>query len=456
MPIEVTVPGSPGWWLKRLGDALSRRQDTLNLLDSYYEGNPPLPEGAQSARDAYRKFQRKARANYAKLVVEPVRQRMIPQGFRTGAEGDATSDRDAWRLWQANELDAEASILHRAMLTMGDAYAIVGAPDGDDIPVITVEDPRQVITAHDPIRRRRVIAALKVFADDIAEADRAYLYLPGEVWRASRRRRKTGMRQWDMRGWEWEGDPDGLPFRQPPVVRFPNQPRINGATVGEFAEHLDVLDRINHGILQRLMIATLQAFRQRAVKNVPLTDADGNEIDYDGIFTADAGALWLLPDGADLWESGQVDLNPILASVRDDVKELAASTQTPLYLLSSDATNQSAEGAALAREGLVAKVEERRAVTSEAWEQVMSLAFRWLDDPRADMVDMEVLWGPAERVSIAERYDAATKAQAAGVPWRTTMTSVLQFSPQEVDRMEGERALDTFLAPPAPTATPAT
>lgn len=61
---------------------------------------------------------------------------------------------------------------------------------------------------------------------------------------------------------------------------------------------------------------------------------------------------------------------------------------------------------------------------------------------------MEILWAPAERFSLAERADAASKMQAAGVPWRTIMTDVLQFSPQHVERMEAERATDALMNAP--------
>jgi hypothetical protein len=85
----------------------------------------------------------------------------------------------------------------------------------------------------------------------------------------------------------------------------------------------------------------------------------------------------------------------------------------------------------------------------------MSLAFRVAGDAqRGSRADMEIIWADPERHSLAERYDAAVKAQAAGVPWRTVMQDVLQFSPQfspqQVDRMEAERAADAFLAGVAP------
>lgn len=443
MPIDTQQAGSPGWWLAQLGKQLQDRHGRLNLLESYYEGNPPLPATAPNVREAYLRFQRKARANYAKLVVEPIRRGLIVQGIRTGSQGDATSDSAAWRLWQANGLDAEAPMLHRAKLTMADAYTIVGAPE-NDVPVITVEDPRQVITAHHPVQRRKVIAALKVFTDDVQGADLAYLYLPGEVWKAVRR--KAGdVTSFEASAWSWLGEPEKTLDGVVPVVRFPNQPRLSGKTFGEYEEHLDLLDRINHMILQRLVIATMQAFRQRAVKGIPATDQSGEEIDYSTIFTADPGAMWLLPPEADIWESQATDLRPILEAVKDDVKELASTTQTPLYLLAPDSSNQSAEGASLAREGYLAKVAEQQATTAESWETTLSLAFRWLGDAqRANTLDMEILWAPAVQESLSERADAASKAT--DVPWRTKMTDIWHFSPQAVDRMETERASDALLA----------
>ena len=56
---------------------------------------------------------------------------------------------------------------------------------------------------------------------------------------------------------------------------------------------------------------------------------------------------------------------------------------------------------------------------------------------------------------VAERYDAASKAEAAGVPWRTRMLDILQFSPQQVDRMDAERATDALLNAPLPDAADA-
>lgn len=465
MPIDATEVGSPGWWAKRLLTKLVEARPRYQLLDDYYTGEALAPvTSSKAVREAYRRLMALARTNFSELVVEAVRERMMPTGFRTGAVRDELGDSEAWRIWQANSLDADNLLVHRASLSMGDAYVIVGPPDDElGAPVITPEDPREVIVERDPIRRRKVVAALKCFEDSVDGVARLYLYLPGLVYRASRRLSTVTSAEGlleletvvDMAGWEWEPDtddapnPEELPADVVPVVPFPNRDTLAGRSWGEFENHLPILNRINYTILNRLEVATLQAFRQRGLKgNFPENNAKGEPINYDDLFEADPGALWLLPESAEVWESGQVDLGPIRQAIRDDVQDLAAVTRTPLYYLTPEGANGSAEGASLAREGLIFKTQDRIAQASEAWEAVMALAFLLAgDEDRARRPDLEVLWAPPERHSLAERYDAASKAAQAGVPWRAVMRDVLQFSPQEIDRMEAQRATDAFLNP---------
>ena len=72
--------------------ALSKEQAHYSLLEKYYDGDAPLPEGAEGQSRAYRRFQRKARLNLAQLAVAAVRERMNIGGFRTGAADDENGD----------------------------------------------------------------------------------------------------------------------------------------------------------------------------------------------------------------------------------------------------------------------------------------------------------------------------------------------------------------------------
>ena len=456
MPIDTQTPQSPGWWLDRLVKKLAAQQRRYDVLDAYYTGRAEIPVHAdKQVSQAYQRLMSVSRTNFAELVVEAVRERMVPSGFRTGADGDENGDAEAWRIWQANSLDADSPLLFRASLALSMGYLIVGGVDPEiEAPLITPEDPREVIAVRDPVRRRKTLAALKVFHDDVFGIDRAFVYLPGAVFRASRPHQEGQLL--DVNGWEWETqtgpNPGRLPALVVPVVPFPNRDGLrHGEHWGEFETHLSVLDRINYKKLTELEIATMQAFRQRAVKGVPTHDAQGNEVDYDDIFAAGPGAIWHLPATAELWESGQVDLNPLRMSIRDDVQDLAAVTRTPLFYLTPEAANGSAEGASLAREGLVFKTQDRILQASEALERTMQIAFLFAGDlERARIADMEVMWADPQRFSLAERADADSKAAAGGMPFRTRLRRIWQFSPQEIDRIETERATDALMQPPPP------
>jgi hypothetical protein len=432
--INTNVAGSAGWYFKTLAEGLVARGQRIAVVASYLDGNAPLPEGAEGFREAYRAFQRKARTNFGELIVEACAERMNVAGFRVGDNTEL--DREATRIWSVNELATASADIHADMLGLGDGYAIVGMPK-DGAPVITREDPRYVITAHDPLRPNRVVAALKMYRDEVLGKDIAYLYLPGVVGVAERDvPALTYPLTVDMSGFEWV-DERRLPIPVVPVVRFRNR-----MGKGEFETHTDILDRINYMVLQRLVITAMQAFRQRATKgDLPSVDEQDNPIDYGAVFRPGPGALWLLPDGVEMWESSYTDTTPLLTAVKDDIRDLAAVTRTPMSMLLPDGQNQSAEGASFAREGLVFKAQDRIKRATYGWNTVMQLAMQFAGNG-VQNVDTE--WLDPERRSLAERADAASKLVPAGVPFKTIMTDVMQFPPDKVERMEQERLDDAL------------
>jgi hypothetical protein len=446
--IDIQTPGSPGWWLNRLGQRLENNRSRLDRLHRYHEGDCDLPEGAEGCREAYRAFQAKSRSNFAGLLVEAPRERMVVTGFRTGADGDENGDKAARDIWAANGLRVGSTDLHTFMLAMGDAYTIVGPPTEETSgkPLITVEDPRSMVTDHDPRHPRVVRAAVKAFSDDIRGQHVAYLYLPGRVFVA--RRDMNGADEalqtdFASGGWGWDSQAGGeTPLNVVPVTRFRNK-----GGVAEFEPHLDLIDRINHNVLQRMVTVAIQAYKQRAVKgNLPETYADGSEVDYAAIFRPGPGALWRLPEGVDIWESGQTDIQGVLNASKDDIQTLAAVSRTPLHYITPDAANGSAEGASLMREGLVFKTEDRIERAKEGWARTMSLAFRIAGDTeRAELLQLEPLFAPAERFSLAERADAAAKA-GTDLSQRTKLTHIWQFSPEDAERERSERLGDALVS----------
>jgi hypothetical protein len=464
VPIDTTTPRSAGWWLEKLGQRLherttGRRWSTtarfrrdirpgLDLLHDYLIGDPPLPHVAQGWRDALLPFIRESRMNYAELVTESARERMIPLGWTTAVDADESGDEVATRIAAANQLQLRSADVFRWMLALGHGYMLIGPPRANGIPVISEEDPREVITADDPATGE-AIAALKLFRDEWTGDQLAYVYVPGAVWVARRPASSLAAAGYFGEAWEWDRDLSGAypaGFEDlVPVVCCRNR---DGR--GEYELHMDVLDRINSEIFRRVALALYQAHRQRAVIGLPTT-IDGkplkadksNLADYSEVFTADPGAMWQLDADVKFWESTPVDLGSIRLAVKDDVQALAAVTRTPLHYITPDAAAGSAEGASVQREGLVYRVEDRRRRADGALARAMSIAFRMMGETqRADVVSIRTLWQPAERFSLQERASAASQARAGGLPTRRIRRDIWQYPPEDMAALDREEADD--------------
>jgi hypothetical protein len=493
LSIDVSEQGSDGWWMQQLWRQLSSQQKRFQLLEDYRCGRPRLVLGSEAVRSAFARFQRVARSNFADVIVQAMTERMAVRAIRTAKDSTDNGDDQAQAMWKANALDIFQSDVYRMMATFGIGYTSLALPDdgdetddgdtegpGDvDFPLVTVEDPRQVVTIEDPVNPLKTRAAFKLYHDQMAAEDVAILWLPGRKIVATRPRAARiapPPSQVNLTGPPPlvpvsfsaaaftidEARSESYSLKQIPVVPFGNRDRV-----GEFELHLDLLDRINHMILQRIVIATMQAFKQRAIelsdlatddpndpRGLPTHDDEGNPIDYDDLFSADPGALWRLPVGAKIWESQQADITGILTAVKDDAMHLAVVTRTPFSMFTPDAANQSAEGAQLQREGLVFKVEDRCRIAARSWAEVMSIAFQMMgDSERAPVGGISVDWVPAERYSLAERSQA--DASALSLPWAQKMRIIWGMTPAEVQIAQAQRAQDAMLAavaaPQAPT-----
>lgn len=460
MPITDTrTIGSDGWWFAHLAGKLEKQCKRVDKLNRYAVGDAPLPQGADNAKSAYTEFQRKARLNLAELIVAALLERLRVRAIRTAVDADDDGDAEAMRMFRANRLELALNDALRWALTFGESYLLVGQPDtaSRGYPLITAEHPSQTIAVSSALRPGVTRAALKLFHDEVTGTDYAYLWLPGRLVVAKRERRASGATIGRLPSWvpqQFDIDTDlSVEFGDTETGIVPVFRLTNPGGTGEFEPFLDHLDRINHMVLQRMVIATMQAFKQRAlIADLPDTDDQGEDIDYAAIFTADPGALWRLPEGSQLWESGQADLSPMLLAVRDDILHLAAATRTPLSMFTPDAATQSAEGASLQREGLVFKAEDRQARFGEAIAEAFGCAFGFAtnitdNETRADLDGLSVDWRPAERYSLQERATAAVAAKTADMPWRARASHVWQFDPGEVERQEAMRLEDMALAP---------
>lgn len=460
MPIDVNTPDSPGWWLARLFEKLSDRRARVDALYQRYEGDAELPSSLRNAPDAAQAFFRSCRTNYADTIVRAAKYRLevthvtitgrdLPDGAST-SQGSALAElsaSQAYQSWKAAGMQIVADDCHRNAAIAGDAYAFAQMTD-DNQPFATAEDARQAVTIHDPVDQSRIRAAAKFFRDKDTQTDYAFLVLPGVVYVAKTAASGNGARPGNFsEEWDWDptrGGPGGSPLpagfeADVPVVRYRNEDGI-----GDFEKHQAIFDRIDHLVLQGMVVATLQAFKQRAIKadkaDMPDVNEDtGEEIDYDSMFTLSPDKMWQLPSTAEMWESGTVDVTPISTLTRKDEERLSAVTFTPFSTFTLDGANQSANSADLIREGQVSKVGDKQKRFGPAHERLMSYLLRMAGvdvEPR----QVRVQWSPAARYGLQERSAAGQLAKTTGMPFRHIMTEVWQFPPEVVDEMESERA----------------
>jgi hypothetical protein len=486
MESEVEVPDSDAWWLKRLYELLTQqRVYCQSMLDRFY-GEAPLPYVSDIQRDAVKWFVGQSRTNFERLIVNSVLSRLRIKGIRTSVGDGDEGDDDAWKTWKNSRGKIWAHEVMKLALAASRAYVIVGK-DAEGNLLVTAEDPRMVCAITDPENPYRVLAGMKVYFDYVDGTEKTFLYRPGRAPRVAVRRsgQPPVTETWfQPRAYEWIDaslvapefdansyvveDPTGganwLAAQNGLPALCPIVPFVNEDGLSQFEPFLPLVDRINQQILQRMTIATIQAFKQRAFKGLPQKDpSTGKDIDYDSIFVADPGAIWNIPASAEIWESGQVDLQPILLAIRDDVKDLAAVSGTPLYSISPDVANGSAEGASLQREQMSFLVETRQDNFGISLEMVNELMFRTLGDiERSKPGSTEVMWAQSDRPSMAER--GSTIAQTTGViPRYQQLTEIWGMSPTQAKRALIELRQDFLMdqqfaaaaTPTAPTAPPA-
>ena len=450
------APPTPDWLMVYALKQISLEDRRYGKLQKYVEGDPPKADTPNSVKDEWEEFEQfrqKARTNYAELVVGACLDRTILTGFRTAAAGDEDGDLEAEKLWDTNDMDVRSDRVHSSVFTYGRGFLLA-----DPITKRAKDfKPWQAFVLHDAVGDP--VVGLNVEHNVLEARDYAYLWLrerddngvgTGKVQchiavRDRRARASEGgvyatevpRGSYMSRNWTWWKTVD-TDLETIPLVDFENR-----ECVGEFERHTDVLDRINHMLLQRVVIATMQAFRQRALKgNFPKYDEKGNLVDYDKLFPSSPGALWLIPAEADMWESQQAQIQDILSSVKDDVRDLAATSRTPMTYFSPDAANGSAEGASLQREGYTSKIDDRKARLAGRWRRFMSLMFQITGDTeRADISKIEILWTPTEVLSLAERYSSASQAGLGQtpLPLKTIMREVLHFTPKQMRAAELER-----------------
>lgn len=429
-------------WLTRLTKRIDADHARYALLESYADGNAPLPELSKDTETAWRDFQKESRTNFGLLVRDAVVDRIVPAGVTVGGSVKSRIAKRAQRIYRDNRMDQVIREFSEYGTTFGSAYLTVWNDD-DGEAVITADSPLTMRAATDPLQPWRVRAACRIWRDCDVGIDYAVVWMKGWKQKFSRACYSDGTRRVVISrvsgGWEAESDAV-FTDSEPPVVVYQNP-----GGLGEFEPHIDIINRINRAILNQVTTNAMQAFKQRALEipdrehpGLPQHDENGKAIDWAKLFEPHPAALWNLPPGVKVWEGSATDTRPMIEAAKDYIRHLSAVTKTPLPMLVPDSANQTAAGAENSEKSFIFKCIQRINGIKLAVEAALVIGLKVEGVPTSETV-YAAFEDPA-RVLLSEKYSAAVNARATGLSIATIQRLILGMSPDEIAQDAAERA----------------
>lgn len=463
------------WWLDRLNTRLDDRQRVLTLYDDYYNGRQRLSFATSKFRETFGNLFAALAVNFCLLVVDAENERLKIEGFRMGAD-DTDADKEAWRIWLANRMEARAPIAHAEALSKGESYVIVwNNPATPGTPLIRVQDARKCIVEMDDGDADTRMAGLKRWIDH-SGYENATLYFPDRIekWIARAALSKgtagpTGKRgddYWVKRNVSGEDWPLPNPLGVVPVIPLANNPMLDLCGRSEIDAVIPIQDAINKLVADMIVASEYVAFPQRWATgiDVPVDPITQQPLEP---FKAGPGRLWIAdavpgldqPIEPKFGSFPQANLDPYTSAIEMLVQDIASITKTPAhYLLGSSGSFPSGESLKATETGLVSKVKSASRQFGESWEEVMRLAFRIAHDNRT-ISDNAVIWGDPESRVLSEVTDAMGKqVTMLQVPVRIAWEKV-GYTQTEIDRMEAIRQQEQLTSalvqtPTLPTTLP--
>lgn len=466
-------PSSPQDWLTYLEPKLDAQVDAIQEPGAYYDGNQRLSFATQKFREAFARYYAPLANNWCRIVVEAPVSRMEIQGFRFDPDTskntwELDADADAWRMWQANNFDQTSRQVHIDACKLGWSYVLVAPPDPDDAfnsaPVMTGEHASQCLVFNDPMNPNRRLAAIKRWADDWDNHAYATVWTPGVVaqFRSERPIQTPSSSAHEITIYDVRGE--AIPSTQTklnwtaagsmpneigvvPMVAIVNNPDLLTGGCSDLSPAIPIQDAVNKYCLDMQVSSEFHAYPQRyAVGWERGVDDTGHELTGREVEVALGTTRFIRAESKDtsFGQFAQGDVNNYILPIELYIDHLAAQTQTPVYYLKGKLANLSADAMHAADQGLVDRVNGKTLSYSDAWEEIMRVAFLAVNDQkRGHAQSAEVIWADPESKSLAVVVQAAVQMrQSLNVPIEMAW-EMLGWSPQKI-----RQARDLMNLPP--------
>ena len=395
-------------------NAFEASLDDLKKNTNYYESvQRPEAIGIATPPEMQKLL---AHVGIPRLYVNALADRMELEGFVMGGKEEA--DADLWDWWQKNDLDVESILGHTDALVHGRSYVTVSAPDpkvdiGVDptVPIIRVEPPTSLFAKIDQRTRQITRAIRPTYNDDGTEVIAATLYVPDQTIFYER---VTG--QWSA------VNTVNHKMGMVPVVPLANRTRLSDlyGTSEITPEIRSVTDAAARIMMNMQSAAELMAVPQRLLFGVKPEDLGVDPENAAAVIDAYLARIIAIEDPeAKAQQFSAAELRNFTEVLDQLMKQAAAYTGLPPQYLSSQSDNPASADAIKASETrLVKNAERKNVIFGGAWEQVMRVAWKVMNQGSEippEMFRMQSIWRDPSTPTYAAKADAASKLYNQGM-----------------------------------------
>lgn len=422
--------------------------------DEWAFGDQPLPEIPDTASREFQALQTRATTPWLGLVVQSLAQALFVEGYRTATEEDAA----LWAVWQANKMDQKQVTLYESAFTTGVSYVAVlpqkmparkrlfGKEPG--IPEWRPYSSAQMTAFYEfpdddwPVF---ALAAEPVKAWESKEAQTGDFWVTlfdSEAIYRFRKRDKADLRDTSASFFQ-DGPPLSHGLSVVPVVRYVNRQKISGRAIGEVEPYVRSAQRIDQTVYERMVTQRFGAFRVRTAAGLEKPDTD-EEKRSEELRLSQADLLVSEDPETKFGSLPESRLEGHIQAAMQDVRMLAAVSQTPPQFLTGDLINVSSEALAAFEAGYNRKVEQRKHRFGEAHEQAFGLSAQIMNLEFDEAA--QVQWRDLESRSLAQTADALGKlASQLEIPVEVLWDRLGFLTSQDIDRAHALREQEAVL-----------
>lgn len=409
-------------------------RERLDRIDRWWRWQHDNPHQPRQSTREYRELVTRAQTPWLSLVVGAVVQGLYVDGYRRAEDPD---DAEPWQWWQANGQDKDQTPLHEAAVAYGLSYSTVlpgvHPLTGEPLPVMRNLSPRNMIAFYeDPANDEWPTLALEAKPDKVNGNMGWVVRLYDDVARYTITAEGNG----SAFSWKVTENHD---LNVCPVVRYANKLDLEGRSVGEVEPYIAVAGRIDQTTFDRLVVQRFAAYVVRTIAGMAVSEMaqQSGESEQQIAMRLKVNDL-LVSDDPDT-KFGSLPASPLDGfneSKEQDVRDLAAVSQTAPHHLLGQMVNLSAEALAAAEAAANRKKVRTQQSLGESHEQRLRLAAHVMGDTAgASDIEAQVRWRDTESRSLAQAADAWGKlVTMLGFPAELVWEKIPGLTQQDIER----------------------